>query len=256
MTVKLTTTEVEAKNGKLELLFEFMDRELPEEFDIDYMTQLGKSKYIGSLQTAQIQGVYLEPLVLKGTFRGDSIMLDGTKITAKERSDQLGRLQLRPIKFFFENFKQIVIIEHYKRKIKNYNEIEYELTMFPHDIQNPVKPSLSKKLNESSKNLADTTGDGEKFDKKDNDNLNKFLGDFQKAGITNLKENKDTVIQGDGLPSQDRPSIVASEQLIDVKKVPVLSESSLKSSVYNNQGYTYGEIGSGKDKIIIFPPMM
>ena len=147
MTVKFTTTEIDAgKEGKIELLFEFLDHELGEGFDIDYMFQLGKSKYVGSLQSSQIQGAYLQPLVLRGTFYGTTIMKDGTKLTAKKRSDQLGQLAMRPVKFFFDNFKQIVIIEEFKRKIRNLERVEFELTMQPHDIQNPISPSETKKF--------------------------------------------------------------------------------------------------------------
>lgn len=155
MSIKFTTTEIESNNGKLQLLFEFLDRELPEEFNIDYMYELAKSKYIGSLQSAQIIGAYLEPMMIQGKFIGSYINANNEIITAKDRSDELGRLALRPIKFFFENFKQVVIFEHYKRKIKNLEYVEFELLMFPHDIQNPVKPSLSTKFKESSKQYSE-----------------------------------------------------------------------------------------------------
>lgn len=174
MSVKFTSTEIESKNGKLELLFEFLDRELPEEFSIDYMYSLAKSKYIGSLQSAQIMGAYLEPMVLTGKFIGDYVTPDGEIINAKERSDQLGRLALRPIKFFFENFKQIVIFEQYKRKIKNLEHVEFELVMFPHDIQNPVKPTLVTQFKEMSMSLEATP-------LEDESNIDKqFAKDIQK----------------------------------------------------------------------------
>lgn len=180
MSIKFTTTEIESKNGKLELLFEFLDKELPEEFSIDYMFQLGKTKYIGSLQSAQIMGAYLEPLVLTGKFIGTYVTPTGERITAKERSDELGRLALRPIKFFFENFKQIVIFEQYKRKIRNMEFVEFELVMFPHDIQNPVKPTLVIQLKESSMNLSATTlDDADKADEK--------IADEIKNGFTKLE---------------------------------------------------------------------
>lgn len=159
MSIKFTTTEIESNNGKLQLLFEFLDRELPEEFNIDYMYELAKSKYIGSLQSAQIIGAYLEPMMIQGKFIGSYVNANNEVITAKDRSDELGRLALRPIKFFFENFKQVVIFEHYKRKIKNLEYVEFELLMFPHDIQNPVKPSLSIKFKEDSKQYTETNTD-------------------------------------------------------------------------------------------------
>lgn len=215
MSVKFTTTEIESKNGKLELLFEFLDRELPEEFSIDYMYSLAKTKYIGSLQSAQIMGAYLEPMVLTGRFIGDYVTPDGEIISAKERSDQLGRLALRPIKFFFENFKQIIIFEQYKRKIRNLQHIEFELVMFPHDIQNPVKPTLVTQLKEMSMSLEATPLEEES-------KINKTLAEILRKDYSNLEKKQATPEEKKNAklrPFKSEEIIAKNDALADQAKV-------------------------------------
>lgn len=142
MTVKFTRTGVGNEAGNEELLFEFLDHELPEEIAFNYETELGTSKFVGSLQTNQIQGVYLQPIEFSGTFYGmQNDENTGALISAKERYDQLGLLQGRIIKFWYEGIKQIVIIKSLTPTFKNYLEVDYKITLQPHDIQYAVKPS-------------------------------------------------------------------------------------------------------------------
>jgi hypothetical protein len=166
MSIKFTTTEYD-KDKSIKLLFEFLDHEVPEDILIDLKTALGKNRFIGSIQTNQVNGVYIEPIILKGTFQGTYVRegenITGARgsvnpsspdiITAHERSLELGRLQGRVIKFFFDTIVMDVIVESYKRNYKNYTEIDYELVLQPHDFQEVTKPEGVIAMNENSVNL-------------------------------------------------------------------------------------------------------
>lgn len=154
MSIKITTTE--AENQELTLLFEFNDYEVPEQVDIDYNTSLANNRFAGGLQTNQINGIYLEPISLSVLFKGTMVMKDGTRVSAKDRFDQLARLQGRPIKLFIENFKTICIIKSIKITFKNVEHIEAEIVFQPHDFQLPIKPTQAKQFAETFKELTDT----------------------------------------------------------------------------------------------------
>lgn len=141
MSVKFTTIESKDKH-QLELLFEFLDYELPEYIDFEYATKLGKTVFINNLQTNQIKGIYLQPIKLEAEFVGTYYSskeksADKKIITAKQRADQLGRLQGQLLKFFFDGFKQIVIIENFKMRVHNQEHVEVDMTLQPHDIIEP-----------------------------------------------------------------------------------------------------------------------
>lgn len=144
MTMKITKTGRGSERNDETLLFEWLNHEVPESIKLSYETMLNTNKFAGSLQTNQIMGVYLEPITFSGEFFGEYISINNANkfeyITAKERSDQLSRLQGRIVKFWFEGIKQLVIIQKYEIDIKNYNHIEYTLTLQPHDIQLPINP--------------------------------------------------------------------------------------------------------------------
>lgn len=144
MTMKITKTGRGGERNDETLLFEWLNHEVPESIKLSYETMLNTNKFAGSLQTNQIMGVYLEPITFSGEFFGEYISINNANkfeyITAKERSDQLSRLQGRIVKFWFEGIKQLVIIQKYEIDIKNYNHIEYTLTLQPHDIQLPINP--------------------------------------------------------------------------------------------------------------------
>lgn len=144
MTMKITKTGRGSERNDESLLFEWLNHEVPESIKLSYETHLNTNRFAGSLQTNQIIGIYLEPITFSGEFFGEYISKNSNKtleyITAKERSDQLARLQGRIIKFWFEGIKQLVVIQKYEIDIKNYNHVEYTITLQPHDIQLPISP--------------------------------------------------------------------------------------------------------------------
>ena len=95
MSVKLTTPH--SKLADVKLLFEFLDNELPEYIDIEYVTKLGKTVFINNLQNSQVKGIYIMPITIEaelhGTYWSSNESPKAKQITAKERADQLGRLQ-------------------------------------------------------------------------------------------------------------------------------------------------------------------
>lgn len=161
MTMKITKTGRGSERNDETLLFEWLNHEVPESIKLSYETMLNTNKFAGSLQTNQIMGVYLEPITFSGEFFGEYISINNSNkfeyITAKERSDQLSRLQGRIVKFWFEGIKQLVIIQKYEIDIKNYNHIEYTLTLQPHDIQLPINPIDVKQYLSKSFIQQDTT---------------------------------------------------------------------------------------------------
>ena len=144
MTMKITKTGRGSEANDESLLFEWLNHEVPESIKLSYETMLSTNKFAGSLQTNQIMGIYLEPITFSGEFFGEYISKNNNNqleyITAKERSDQLARLQGRIIKFWFEGIKQLVIIQKYEIEILNYNHIQYTISLQPHDIQLPITP--------------------------------------------------------------------------------------------------------------------
>jgi hypothetical protein len=159
MSIKFTTTDVE-NAGPPKLLFEFLDIEVPENIEIEIKAALGKSEFIGSLQTNQINGVYLQPVNLKGIFHGNYVRKkkNGGEeiINGHERSMELGRIVGRPVKFYYDLISFYVIIENYKRKYNNMSDIEYEFTLVPHDFQKAVEPVGFLALKEQTIPLVDT----------------------------------------------------------------------------------------------------
>jgi hypothetical protein len=85
-------------------------------------------------------GEYLEPISWKGQFFGQYVSGKGIYITAKERADELLRLKGRVVKWYYEGIKQLVIIKELEYSYNNYMNVEYSITLQPHDIQIEIKP--------------------------------------------------------------------------------------------------------------------
>jgi hypothetical protein len=155
MSIKFTKTARGSEQGSETLLFQFLDHECPEKLPLEYNSDLVTNKFIGSLQTNQHNGVYLQPISWQGEFFGGYIPYiaennSGQYMTAKERFDQLGRLQGRVIKFWYEGIKQLVIISKLDSTFIDYNRVEYSITLQPHDIQIFVKPEAIKAIIQKS----------------------------------------------------------------------------------------------------------
>lgn len=132
--------------------FIFEMRELPEDFNWDYILKLNEIDYPDDYQTNQIIGAYLQPVAFNGTFFGP--WYDGSDIkTAKERSDVLEKIfkQKKPIKIILgmgdhAGFKMVALISEYKRKIRNYYDLDYSIVFKHHQPQTRVKPKQSSQI--------------------------------------------------------------------------------------------------------------
>jgi hypothetical protein len=178
MSIKFTTTEKD--NPNISLLFEFLDHEVPEEVTISLKTVLGTNEFNGGLQSNQINGVFLEPISINGKFHGTYARTDDTGqniITADERSQELGRLQGKIVKFFFENMTSYVIIEKFSRTYRDLCDIDFELILKPHDFQEVVKPEGVLYYNERGADLIKT-----ELPSKDTGFDGALLNDAIKAG--------------------------------------------------------------------------
>lgn len=156
MTVKFTKCGVGAESGDESLLFEFLDHELPEFVEFEYTADLIKNKFVGSLQTSQHNGTFLEPINIDFEFFGQYVNKNGSLINAKQRLDELLRIQNRVIKFWFEGIKQLVIIEKVKFKIHNYQRIVGTISLVPHDLQIAINPQTVEKTKLQSYILSTT----------------------------------------------------------------------------------------------------
>lgn len=150
MTIKFTKCGVGSELNDETLLFEFLDHECPEFIEFEWSSSLVKNKFIGSLQTNQHNGIFLEPFSLDFTFFGSYVDKVGNRITAKERFDQLSRLQGRALKFWFEGIKQIVIIEKLKPRFYNYEHVTGTITLSPHDLQVTIAPEKVESFKQKS----------------------------------------------------------------------------------------------------------
>ena len=156
MSVKFTKTGQGSEANDESLLFEFLDHELPEKIELDYESDLVTTKYVGSLQSSQHNGIFLQPIDFEGEFHGDMVDKDGNLITAKERFDQLARLEGRVVKFWVEGIKQIVIIKKLKMTMENYASIKYHITLQPHDLQIAIAPTKTEMFKQQAFILAET----------------------------------------------------------------------------------------------------
>lgn len=164
MTLKFTKCGVGAESGDETLLFEFLDQECPELIEMEWVSELVNHKFIGSLQTQQHQGIFLSPITFNFKFHGAYVDINNNVIMAKNRFDQLARLQGRVIKFWYEGIKQLVIIQSLKVQFHNYQKVYGSITLAPHDLQVAIKPTQAQAFLATSNKDANT-------DVKKNDNL-------------------------------------------------------------------------------------
>lgn len=150
MTVKFTKIGVGKEQNDESLLFEFLDHELSETMDFKYESELATAKFVGSLQTNQLIGIYLEPISWSGEMYATYVSQEGKYISAKERYDMLARLQGRIVKFWYEGIKQLIIIKSIECKLQTYYNVKYSITIQPHDIQIAIKPTEVQSITQKS----------------------------------------------------------------------------------------------------------
>jgi hypothetical protein len=177
------------------ILFQFYDRELPEEIPFPKQTVLNKIKYPGGHQTNQIIGTYRGELEWTGMFYGN-LVVDGKIINAKQRADAIEELMGRPLRVGFpvggqtngkvpgqvpsnqlaktdkdfSGYVGIYIIEEFVPTIRNYLNIEYRIKLVPHERQEKIKPEKTTntrvKLISGNLNLSGLSGPAKKAGKK------------------------------------------------------------------------------------------
>lgn len=157
-------TEITKEAAKA-IEFQFYPKELPENISIKRRTKLNKIEYNGGVITNQIIGIYQEPIEWEGCFFGT--YNEGSKlISAKQRADELKKLQGRPIRCVFavpsgehkipgitsagmtgnnEEPKPtgdsgVYIIEELDFTIHNHADIDYRIKLAPHVSQKKIKP--------------------------------------------------------------------------------------------------------------------
>jgi len=154
MTIKFTKTGFGNEKNNESLLFEFLDHELSDKIELRSKTLKSVNSFVGSLQTSQITGTLLELINFSGKFFGDYVNYqDSTTIRAKQRFDQLQNLNGRPVKFWIDGFKVIVIISKLKLIAEDYNSCGFDITLQPHDFIEPPVPILVKPIVDTAVNL-------------------------------------------------------------------------------------------------------
>ncbi len=200
MSLKFCASGEGSEQGNTEIFFEFLDHELGDSIKLKYISELVVNKFVGSLQTTQHQGIFLEPITWSGEFFGHYVDANGNYINAKQRADQLLRLKGRVVKWFYEGIKQLVIIKEVEYNYHNYESIEYTITIQPHDIQNEVRPTEVKQFIQNSFIMSQ-----EKIDAKTASDLTGLAPEE----VTFERENDDVVIT---------PSIAARMKKLDTNK--------------------------------------
>lgn len=193
-----------------EIVFQFVDRELPEEIAFPKKTKLHKIEFPGGHQTNQIIGVYRGDLEWSGIFYGMYTDKTGRLITAKQRADQLESLIGRPIRVGFPvgghgpipglhkfadkdseykgGYKGVYIIEEFIPRVKNYLHIEYTIKLAPHERQEKIKPSETSDVR--VKVVSSNMEDGVNKLKAAVDSKNAKKGPLQKAkAVADANEN-------------------------------------------------------------------
>lgn len=152
--------------GSKDVIFQLLDRELPEEIAFPVEAVLNKIKYPGGHQSNQTIGVYRGEIEWSGTFFGTYRNAAGQLESAKQRADALQNLVGRPLRIGFPvpghekrgipglttnytltdeefkgGFKGVYIIESFVPKIKNYLNIDYTIRLVPHERQEKIKPT-------------------------------------------------------------------------------------------------------------------
>lgn len=184
MTIKFTKTGIGNEENNETLLFEFLNHELSEKIELKDKIQKQVNVFVGSLQTSQITGVLIEPISFNGKFFGDYIDNQSRIIRAKERFDQLQNLNGRPVKFWIDDFKIIVLFSKVKLIAEDLNNCAFEITLQPHDIIRPPVPTLVKPIVDNAVNLYNRLTDASNIEVKVKDeNLVGGLVRFNKEGV-------------------------------------------------------------------------
>lgn len=166
MTIKFTKTGIGNEENNEALLFEFLNHELSEKIELKDKIQKQVNVFVGSLQTSQITGVLIEPISFNGEFFGDYIDNQSRIIRAKERFDQLQNLNGRPVKFWIDGFKIIVLFSKVKLIAEDLNNCAFEITLQPHDIIRPPVPTLVKPIVDNAVNLYNRLTDASNIEVK------------------------------------------------------------------------------------------
>ena len=187
MTIKFTKTGIGNEENNETLLFEFLNHELSEKIELKDKIQKQVNVFVGSLQTSQITGVLIEPISFNGKFFGDYVDNQSRIIRAKERFDQLQNLNGRPVKFWIDDFKIIVLFSKVKLIAEDLNNCAFEITLQPHDIIRPPVPTLVKPIVDNAVNLYNRVTDASNIEVKVKD-------ENQVRGLLyfNLKDNGST----------------------------------------------------------------
>jgi hypothetical protein len=162
MTIKFTKTGFGNEKNNEALLFEFLDHELSDKIELKSKTLKNSNEFVGSLQTSQITGTLIEPISFNGKFFGDYVDNQNRIIRAKERFDQLQNLNGRPVKFWIDGFKVIVIISNLKLIAEDYDSCSYEIALQPHDFIEPPIPTLVEPVYDMAVNLYNRLTDSSK----------------------------------------------------------------------------------------------
>jgi hypothetical protein len=156
--------------GKNDIIFQFLDRELPESIPTPVKAILNKIQFPGGHQTNQVMGVYRGEVEWSGLFYG-LYHFGGAPVSAKDRADQLAELVGKPLRFGFPvpghgsvpgtvpqaslpkldtdiqgGFKGVYIIEEFTPVVHNYLHVEYTIKLVPHERQEKIRPNETSKV--------------------------------------------------------------------------------------------------------------
>lgn len=178
--------DLKGDQSKSEIIaFQFYMRELPESIKFPYYTKVNHIEYNGGFHTNQIIGVFPREIEWEGCFYGTYEKPDGTRYSAKERSDEVKKFMGRPIrvgfavpkggddyipgedvvgmskagrgsKFGKNGVEQndasmagivgVYIIEEYEPEIVNYSDVNYRIKLVPHQRQKKIKPTATETI--------------------------------------------------------------------------------------------------------------
>lgn len=124
-----------------DVLFEFLEKDKPEEFPYSYESTINEIKYPRGLQTNQIMGTYFQPIEFSGKFKG-VYNISGTVMTAFQRLQFLTNLMEKRIEIIIpgkDNEGRVgpgeFIIKSVKGGIVGAYEANYTITLVPHQEQ-------------------------------------------------------------------------------------------------------------------------
>jgi hypothetical protein len=208
MTIKFTRTGFGNEKNNEALLFEFLDHELSDKIELKSKTLKNSNEFVGSLQTSQITGTLIEPISFNGKFFGDYV-------------DNQNRIIRRPVKFWIDGFKVIVIISKLKLIAEDYDSCSCEITLQPHDFIEPPIPTLVEPVYDMAVNLYNRLTEQTKINIKLQDET-KVSGDFERLNdpkdLGKSNPNNEVENEKDNLK-------LALNKLQQAKKEPVYGDS-------------------------------